>query len=149
MISQGRTRGRQSGSGREERMTRVGRGAGTVRRDGGERLRVHARPCCLHPHLVHTHSRAEGSTMRGVVAWRAERVGREGCSGMKIRGRKHARDTAVLAWSPAGWGQTRGTSRTEAQWTAGNLPVLKLDCFNRQGRALGLHRRLLPAPEAE
>ena len=129
-------------------MTRVGQGAGRVRKGGGGGLYEYT-PCCLHLHLGHTHSRAEGSTMHGVVAWRAERMGREGCGGMKIRGRKHARDTAVLGWSPAGWGRTRGTSRTEAQWTAGLLPVLKLDCFNRQGRALGLHRRLLPAPEAE
>ena len=40
---------------------------------------VHARPCC-----------------------RAERMGREGCGGIEIRGRKHARDTAVLGWSRAG-----------------------------------------------
>jgi len=50
-----------------------------LRRGGGERLRVHARPCC-----------------------RAERMGREGCGGIEIRGRKHARDTAVLGWSRAG-----------------------------------------------
>ena len=61
------------------------------------------RPPVLPPPTPRAHTAEPSvSTMHGVVAWRAERMGREGCGGIEIRGRKHARDTAVLGWSRAG-----------------------------------------------
>ena len=86
------------------------------------------RPPVLPPPTPRAHTAEPSvSTMHGVVAWRAERMGREGCGGIEIRGRKHARDTAVLGWSRAGWGQTRGTSLTGAQRQPELLPVFKTD----------------------
>ena len=57
----------------------------------------------------------------------ARGVRREGCGGIEIRGRKHARDTAVHGWSRAGWGRTRARHLRERRDSPSFSPLLKPD----------------------
>jgi len=108
------------------------------------------RPCCLHLHLGHTAETLSVSTTSMASGADGVRgVRREGCGGIEIRGPKIADDTAVHGWSLAGWGRTRASHLRERREARAFSPLLKPVFFNQPGQGLGLHRRLLPAPEAE
>ena len=64
--------------------------------------------------------------------------------------RTETRTRYCRTWvEPGGVGADPGKSLTGAQRQPDFAPLLKPVFFNRPGQGVGLHRRLLPAPEAE